>query len=408
MRTSSYLFAILLIALFPALIGCPPNRQPKPPNGVGNQPVLGRLMFDAPVAFTEVGTLDLPRLARLDDGETHLVYLKSEGQNQRVMYTRAEGEGFGPAGALSQDDGRKPGGAFITSRTESSFIAYWANIPTSGGQLMYKQSENSGASFDFEKQWNRRGEVRWPCVLTLGPDVLAYFFVKERDTWELAVNRNFSAESEPTVDTAQGDPYHLQGVTDGARKVWLAYFVRVENSDGGRIAYLSSDDGGATFTRNYMFDDKVIPSAYSYFSLARSVHSGAQVLHLIFTEETPELTTIYYSRSEDGVQFSLPVALMQSEEPLTRSPLLTASGAYVLVATADTEEDGPAIRYVLSEDGGKSFAAPAIATREVGNAETIAGLIDNDGRAILVWDDLAKDNEEGEQLYRLKGILRGQ
>jgi hypothetical protein len=288
------------------------------------------------------------------------------------------------------------------------FIAYWVNVPTSGGQLLYKQSDNGGRTFGFEQQWNRRGEVRWPCVLTLGTNVLAYFFVKERDTWELAVNKNFSTDSEPTVDTAQGDPFHLQGVTDGGGKVWLAYFVRVENSDGGRIAWLASNDGGATFTRHYMFDDKVIPSAYSYFSLTRSVNSGAGILHLIFAEETPELTTLYYSRSEDGVQFSMPVTLLTSEEPLTRAPLLTATGPYVLVATADTEEDGPAIRYVLSEDGGKSFAPPAIATREVGNAETIAGVIDGEGRTMLVWDDLSKSNEEGEQLYRLKGILRGQ
>jgi hypothetical protein len=105
MRTPGFLFAFLLVALFPVLTGCPAKDQLKPVDGKVNQPVLGRLMFDAPVAFAEVGSLDLPRLTPILGGETQLLYLKSEGQNQRVMYAHTEGDGFTSPGALSQDEG---------------------------------------------------------------------------------------------------------------------------------------------------------------------------------------------------------------------------------------------------------------------------------------------------------------
>ena len=408
MRTSRFYLPLAISVISAMLLGCPRPPKPTPaPNG-GQPTQLGRLMFDTPRPFTDVGTIDTSRIAEVRGGTTHLVYILSDGGSQRIMYSRVENGEFVPPSYLSQDEGSKQGGGFLTARSESDVVAYWVNVPASGGQLMYKETSNGGDSFTLEKQWNNRSEVRWPCALAIGTDLAAYFFVHGRDGWELAANRNFSIESEPTVDTVQGTPFHLQGVTDGVSKVWLAYFARVENADGGRIAFLTSEDGGVSFTRQYLFDDKVIASVWSFFDIARGVDGRNNVVHLIFTEETPELTAMYYSRSENGGEFTEPISVLTSEEPLTRAPLLVANGKYALIVTADAEDNGPALRYLLSEDAGKSFAPPAIATRSVANPETIAGAIDTDGRVILVWDDLASQSAPGEQLYRLKGTIRGQ
>lgn len=409
----AFILAAFLLFSVGIFSGCkkPPKEKAEPP-GKGKEQVkqLGRLMFDVPRAFTDVGTLDTPRITLVKNGDIHLVYLYHDGTSQKIMYSKMEKGEFTKPSFLSQDEGAKKGGAFITARTESSIVAYWVNVPVTGGQLLYKASENSGKTWTIEKQWNQRGEVRWPCALTVDSDIIAYFLVRTGGSWELVSNKNFSAEKEPLIATVKDTPFHLQGVTDGVKNVWLAYFSRVENSGGGRIVLLTSSDRGETFKEKFLFDNLIIRSEWSFFSIARSVQGKTEVLHLIFTEETPEYTKLFYSRSENGgIDFTSPIPVIESEEPLTRAPLIAANGRFVFIATADTDDEGPALRYVFSEDGGKSFDQPAIATRNVTNPETISGAIDANGRVTLVWDDIAPvQTGVGEQLFRLKGILRGE
>ena len=398
----------MLLASVP---GCPAGEAPQPDDHGRGGESLGRYMFDAPEPFTDVGTLDTPRLVMPHRGEVHLVYLLHDGSSQRIMYSRLEGGEFRPATYLSQREGRKTGGGFLAARSADDLVTYWINVTAAGGQLYYKSSDDGGRTFTLEARWNDRGEARWPCVLPIGNEMVAYFFARSGDDWELLAHRGFGGGDEPTIDVAQGNPFHLQGVTDGSQRVRFAYFVRRPNADGGRIAFLTSEDGGKQFIRRYLFEDRVIPNLTSFFSLARTQHPDGRVketLHLVFTEESPDLTTIYYSRSEDGgATFTTPVAMISSEDPLTSSPVLVANRQYVLIATADADDEGPALRYVFSEDMGKSFHPPAIATRSVTDPETISGVMDDNGTVLLVWDDFARVGELGEQLCKLRGTLRG-
>jgi hypothetical protein len=403
----------LAIIIISTLTACPKPTQPTQTSGTssvvnGEQVQLGRLMFDTPTPVSQPGMVDIPRIASVRNGTTHLVFLQSDAGSQRVMYSSMDNGEFKAPSFLSQDEGTKQGGAFIASRNESEFIAYWVNVPASGGQLLYKESDDGGTTFSMEQQWNNRGEVRWPCALATGPDITSYFFVRTQNTWELVANKNFSTESEPTIDTVRGNPFTLRGATDGSSKTWLTYFERVERSEGGRIAFLTSTDSGATFTRRYLFEDRVINNTFNFIRLARTVSGRDEILHLIFIEDTPDVSTLYYSRSVAGGEFSAPIAVFTSEEPLTHSPDLCAEGSRVVVVTADTDEIGPAMRYVYSQDGGASFDQPAVATRDISNPETVSGAIDQNGNVLLVWDDLSKQGEGVEQIYRLKGSLRGE
>ncbi|MFH1676970.1 MAG: hypothetical protein ABIC40_08080 [bacterium] len=405
---------ILVLLIFSALSckGGKPAKTPEPtPGGLsGPGAGLGRYAYDVPTPFTDVGTLDMPRMVRTSSGDVQLVYIVNSQGSHRVMYTRLEKGQFRQPSILSQEEGRKLGGGYLASGAGNNFIAYWINVEPTGGQLRYKESSNGGKSFTLESKWNRLKEIRWPLMIPVGDRMIGYYFTEDREGWKMVVGATpGSGENEPVVDIVQGTPFNLQGVTDSRNMVRLMYFTRVESSDGRRLAFLSSDDGGATFSRKYLFDDRVIPNRSSFFAFDRSVSGKDEVLHLIFAEETEEYTTLYYSRSEDGgINFTTPVQLVQSDEPLTSSPLLMANKDYVFIATADAQDDGPALRYLISEDMGKSFEPPAVATRSVGNPETIAGIIDNNGRVILVWDDLANTKESGECLYKLEGTLRGQ
>lgn len=404
---------IALISIVPVflMLGCPsPDRggtddgEPGP-DGVASR--LGRYIFEAPVAFSETASIDLPRLVRTRNGTVHLVYLVTEGMSGRVWQSRIENGAFRNPGLLSSVEGTKQGGGFLAETSANELVGYYINVGATGGQLYYKSTANNGRSWSMERRWNDRGEARWPCVMGTDGDTVAYFFVRHRDDWELVSNRNFS-EDEPSVDYAQGTPYNLQGLTDGELGVWLAYYVRHQHSDGGRIAFLTSGDGGRSFDRRYLFDDRVIPNIFNFFRMERSRPGEDEFIHLIFTEESPELTTVYYTRSDDGGEsFGTPLAMIQSVRPLTRAPLLLTNGNYIVVMTADTEDEGPALRYRFSENGGESFDEPVVATRQVSAPETLTGILGRDGELMLVWDDLAGSTGQGEQLYSLKGILRG-
>lgn len=405
-KSIGILFPLILTALL-IFQGCV-----KPPAGNGTSSngdaQLGRYIFEGPTAFGEVGTIDIPRMEQYPGGDIQLVYLYAQGTSQHIKYTRMENGAFREPVLLSNREGNKRGGGFIHASGRNDLTAYWVNIGTTGGRLYYRSSGDSGRTFSLEEKLNQRPEARWPCMVDVGTNVFTYFFVNESDSWNLVVNRNYSAVDEPTVESVYGTPHHLTGLSDGVSKIWLAFFERRENSNGGRIVLYRSDDSGQTFFREYLFDDMVIPNVTSFFRIARS--SGSKnIVHLIYTEETPDLTTIYYSRSEDdGVHFTIPVSLIQSEIALTSAPLLLVNGDYVFIATADAEEEAPALRYVFSEDGGRSFNPPAVATNSVANPESMTGVMEPDGKVIIVWDDLAATNEPGEQLYLLEGTLRGQ
>jgi len=335
-----------------------------------------------------------------------MVFLLHDGNSERVMYTSEDNGEFGQPALLSQTEGRKSGGGFIVSPSRDDLIAYWINVAATGGQLRYKTSDNAGRTWTMESRWNDRNEVRWPHVMEIGEDIVAYFFVQERDAWDLALNRNFSEEDEPTILTISDTPYNLQGFTDGKR-VWLAFFVREGMSDGGRIAFLTSTDDGNTFDGGYMFDDRIIVNLTGFFKLAHTESGRDSFIHLIFTEsESEDLTHLYYSRSDDGGEtFSTPVALFSSEITLTQSPILIADGSNIFIGTADADDDGPALRYVFSENSGEEFTDPAVATRNVSSPETFAGVMRSNGSVLLVWDDISPESEGGDQLFSMIGNL---
>jgi len=404
--------AIVIIIAILILVGCGGGGSQSGSDVEGIEEgteVLGRYMFDTPLAFTDVGTIDTPRMVA-DSGLStiHLTYIMSTGNQQEIMYTRTENGEFRHSTYLSEREGQKRGGGYIFRESPDNLNFYWINVTATGGVLRYKTTSDGGRVFTMEQRWNQRNQPRWPCVLNIGGKTTAFYFLHGGDEWELVKNVNFSEEEEPTLLVADDIPFHLQGLTGGGDKVWLAYFTRDENADGGRIAFFTSKDRGESFNGRFLFDDRIIQNMSSFFSLGQSGSGNNTVIQLIFTEESPELTTVYYSRSTDGGdEFSTPVAVFTSENPLTRAPLLLLQGDYVMIATADTEDEGPALRYVFSEDEGETFTEPEVATRNVTSPETIAGVMGDDGSVVLAWDDLSIDSTGGEQLFRLKGTLRG-
>jgi hypothetical protein len=400
-------FTLIIISIpMIFMLGCP-----KSTGSTGNAGQTtdeeGRYIFDEPSPITQFGTFDTPRLAAdPTSGKVHMVFLLHDVSSERVMYTSEDNGEFSQPALLSQTEGRKSGGAFIMSPAHDNLIAYWINVAATAGQLRYKTSDNGGRTWTMESRWNDRNEVRWPCVLKIRDDIVAYFFVQERDTWDLAINRNFSDEDEPTILTIRDTPYNLQGFADN-KKVWLAFYVREGMSDGGRIALLTSNDDGNTFDSRYMFDDRIIINLVGFFRMVHTTVGRDSYIHLIFTEsESEDLTTLYYSRSDDGgATFSTPVALFNSEIILTQSPLLIANGGNVFIATADADDDGPALRYVFSDDSGDTFTDPAVATRNVSSPETFAGVMRSNASVLIVWDDISPESEGDEQLYSMIGNL---
>ncbi|HEX9743843.1 MAG TPA: sialidase family protein [bacterium] len=402
---------IIFIIAATMITGCPSSQNPKTADG-GDTPTptgaeqLGRYMFDTPTAFGEVGTIDLPRIAQYPGGAIHLVYLSTSGSNQQVKYTRWENDQFRPSTLLSTRTGRKPGAGFISALSKDGMVAYWINEDATGGQLLYRASSDGGRTTSLEKRLNERSQARWPIFLNVKGEDWAFFFVRTSDGWDLVVNRNYTFENEPVVDSTDSNPYNLQGAVD-RDNVIIMWFERRENANGGRIVIVRSTDGGNTWERNYFLDGDVIPNQFNFFTLVHP-YGEENLIHLIYSEDSMDEQSIYYCRSEDwGANFTIPVAMITSEESLTRSPGLIANSEVVLIATADADDEGPGIRYVVSEDGGESFEQPAVATRRISNPETISGVIDQNEKVMLVWDDLSMSDEAGKQLYYMTGQLRG-
>lgn len=396
--------ALILVAIAAVAVsaGCKPETESAPPR-VEDTSDIG-YVFGTVETFTDPGMIDLPCLVADAHLRTmHLTYLFNDGGSQRIQYMMFQNGEIAKSSLLSEHEGTKAGGGHLAP-LPGRLVAYWVNIKATGGTLWYRIKSGNDDNFTRPEQWNRRNEARWPVVLDDNGRTNAFFFIHPRSDWELVGNYNFSAEDEQTLDVPQGNPFHLQGVSGEKGLNCLAYFERESDTDSGRIAFLRSTDSGRSFLRKYLFDDLKITNLSSFFRMERAVKDRDRVIHLIYTEENPDMTTLYYSRSDDdGENFTVPVAIFTSEVALARSPLLIANGGNVFIATADTEADGPAIRYVFSNDGGQIFSAPKVALPGVASPETITGAMADDGSIIMVWDDLASDMTDGEQLYKMEG-----
>jgi len=401
MRFSRPVFFLGLAAVALFMLGCPSPKETVPTRVTGDS---GNFVFEAAQPITDTGIIDNPCIVADPRLRTmHLTYLYNDMGSQRIQYIRFDNGEIASSSLLSEQEGTKAGGGRL-AMLPGRVVAYWINIKATGGQLRYRIKPDSDANFTRPAKWNQRNEARWPVILDVTDQTHAYFFIHPRNDWELVGNYDFSEEDEPTLDVPQGSPFHLQGVTDSRGLVCLAYFERESNNDYGRIAFLKSKNGGESFLRKYLFDDLRITNLTSFFRMERSVSGGDKTIHVIYTEEHPDLTTLYYSRSEDGGEnFTIPVAMFTSEYTLARSPLLLAEENSVFIATADAAGEGPALRYVYSSDGGNSFSSPEVAVSGVASPETISGVMGDDGSVVLVWDDIAADMTEGEQLYMMKG-----
>ncbi len=404
---------LLLVLIFAVLLSTACPSEKKPPddtdNPAGDTGGLGRYAFSEPVAIGEPGIIDAPNLLSADGiTKVHCTYLLNDGGSQRIQYVVFENSIPGNPSLLSEQEGRKIGGGNL-AMVSGDLIAYWINVKATGGQLRYRVLARGERNFTRPSRWNHRNEARWPVVVEAGGATTAYFFLHALNDWELVSNRAFSDESELTIDIPDGPPLNLQAVSDGRDLVWLAYYQRRENSDEGRIAFLKSVDGGRSFVKSYMFNDQIIRNLSGYFSMTRETIGRMNVMHVVYTEETPDMTTVYYARSEDdGEHFSTPVAVITSEIPLSRTPLTVSNGHYVFIAMADATDEGPGLRYILSEDGGNSFNQPVTGFSAVSSPGTMVGVIDDNGSLMLVWDDISAGSVDGEQLYVVTAQLRGQ
>lgn len=177
---------------------------------------------------------------------------------------------------------------------------------------------------------------------------------------------------------------------DGVVYVLWQEIIFSGGSHGGDILFARSQDGGATFSAPLNLSKSVAGDGKGRIDKHRW-HNGSLDLAVaadgrVYTAWTEYEGALWLRRSvEGGKTFSEKIRL-QDAKP-ARAPALAVHGNTVYLAWTVGDDASADIRVARSEDGGRSFAAPAIVERSKAYSDAPKLAVDARGTLHLVYAD---------------------
>ena len=177
---------------------------------------------------------------------------------------------------------------------------------------------------------------------------------------------------------------------DGAIHVLWQEIIFSGGSHGGDMLFARSQDGGATFSTPLNLSASVAGDGKGRIDKDRW-HNGSFDLVLggegtLYTAWTEYEGALWLRRSVDGGKsFSEKIRLPDAKP--ARAPALAVHGNTVYLAWTVGDDPSADIRVARSDDGGKSFAAPAIVGRSKGYSDAPKIAVDAGGTLHIVYAD---------------------
>ena len=230
----------------------------------------------------------------------------------------------------------------VAADTTGSVHVAWSDYTPGNPEIYYKKSGDGGAT--------------WGAV--------------KRITWT-------SGDSfAPTLASDSGGGIHL---------VWY------DNTPGGNeIYYRKSTDGGSTWgavTRlTWTSGDSVFPVI---------ALDGNDRVHVLWSDDTPGNSDIYYRRSsEGGATWGAVTRLTWSSGSSQTPAAAIGPGDAVHVAWVDDTPGNPEIYYRKSTDGGAAWSAVQRLTSTSGKSYSPALAVNSSNVVHIVWEDTTAGNYE--------------
>ena len=185
-----------------------------------------------------------------------------------------------------------------------------------------------------------------------------------------------------------GDSFAPTLALDSSGAIHLVWY---DNTPGGNeIYYKKSADGGATWgavTRlTWNSGDSVFPVI---------AVDGSDLVHVLWSDDTPGNSDIYYRRSSDSGATWGAVKRLSWTSGSSQTPAVgTGPGNAVHIAWSDDAPGNPEIYYRTSGDGGAVWNAVQRLTWTPGKSYSPALVISSSTTLYVVWEDDTPGNYE--------------
>jgi hypothetical protein len=140
----------------------------------------------------------------------------------------------------------------------------------------------------------------------------------------------------------------------------------------------------------------------------RIVTDARGVAHMVFQDDTPGVSQIFYARSLDGESFSAPINISGSTDPSSKPELTVDAAGGVHVIWEARQSTGSIIFYARSDDGGLSFTPRRIVSNGVDIAFDAAIAAGPNNTVNLIWTGRQNAGREISSIFLARSTDGGQ
>jgi hypothetical protein len=156
------------------------------------------------------------------------------------------------------------------------------------------------------------------------------------------------------------------------------------------IYYMTSTNGGASWSNNQR-----VTWTSGWSGLPAIAVDSAANLHMVWSDETPGSSEIYYKNSPDGGASWSAGQRLTWNSGISQAPVIAVDSSGVLhLAWWDNTPGNAEIYYKKSTTGGITWTANTRLTWSSADSQTPAIAVDSSGNLYLVWWDSAPGNAE--------------
>jgi hypothetical protein len=336
-----------------------------------------------------------PRAVVNSTGEVHLVWYDSTPGNSEIYYKKSTdgGGAWATSQRLTYTSGSSLAPEIAVDSSDRLYVV-WEDKTPGNSEIYGKKSTNGGAT------WSANQRLTWTSGISMSPSLTVdssnrlhlvwdeftsgnfeIFYKRSTDggaTWSTSKNLSSSAGNSVNAAMAVESP-------DTIHLVWSDY-----TPGNFEIYYKKSSNGGGAWTTS-----KRITWDTGASNFAAIVADSSGNLHVVWGDDTPGNTEIYYKKSTDGGTTWTAVKALTSNSGGSQAPDLSVdvSGNLHLVWSGDSLYTSE-IYYRQSTNKGASWAAEERLTWTSGDSDAPVIAVYGSGNIHVFWYDHTPGNYE--------------
>ena len=336
-----------------------------------------------------------PRIAIRSFGDPHVVWSDFTPGNWELFCLKSADGGatWGTSQRLTWTATASADPAMAVDFSGNLHVVYYDALPGKW-QIYYKKSTDGGV------HWTASQRLTWTSGWADCPDISTSYPGNLHVVWEDNTPGNSEIYYRNSTDKGitwstvtrlswnVGDSYYPAIAVDSSGDL---HVVWEDNTPGKRaIYYKKSTDGGATWAAS----QRLTWSSVETWTPSIAADSSGN-LHVVWGEDTPGYSEVYYKRSTDGG------ATWETSRRLTwtagnsNEPEIAADPSGNLhVVWGDNLPGNPEVYYKKSPDGGSSWGPTQRLTWSSGDSWHPKIAADSSGNLHVVWDDDITGNDE--------------